>query len=374
MPAVRAGFSPGIPVWFAPRDLMASAQTGTGKTAAFVLPALQRLLTPIRVPGRGPRVLVLTPTRELAMQVSDNIAHPRPHCASPPAALSAACPIPADEAAAPAARPAGRDPGRLMDHMEAGRVDFSRLEILVLDEADRMLDMGFVDAVRAHRARHAGHAPDAAVLGHARGQGAQDRAPSCSRIRRASSSPTTKASMPPSPSACTAPTTPRTSTLLRTPAKNDGITQAVIFTATKRGADTLARRCRQGPHQRGAARRHEPGPAQAHRRRMRRGSIACWWRPTSPRAVSTSRHQPRDQLRPADGRRGLYPPHRPHRPRRRQGIAISFVGPDVAPVAAPRPTASRRRQTTDRLTFFRYLDAGETPAYDLSRMPKKLGH
>jgi len=62
-----------IPEVLAGRDLMASAQTGTGKTAAFVLPALERLLTPSSAAGIGPRVLVLTPTRELAMQVNDNI-------------------------------------------------------------------------------------------------------------------------------------------------------------------------------------------------------------------------------------------------------------------------------------------------------------
>jgi superfamily II DNA/RNA helicase len=62
-----------IPVVLSGRDLMASAQTGTGKTAAFVLPALQQLLTPARQQGKGPRVLVLTPTRELAIQVNENI-------------------------------------------------------------------------------------------------------------------------------------------------------------------------------------------------------------------------------------------------------------------------------------------------------------
>jgi superfamily II DNA/RNA helicase len=62
-----------IPVALEGRDLMASAQTGTGKTAAFVLPALHKLLTPSAAKGRGPRVLVLTPTRELALQVTENI-------------------------------------------------------------------------------------------------------------------------------------------------------------------------------------------------------------------------------------------------------------------------------------------------------------
>ena len=138
-----------IPEVMAGRDLMASAQTGTGKTAAFVLPALERLLTPSPVAGNGPRVLVLTPTRELAMQVNDNIRTFSRFArfntgtvvggmAYPPQIRMLKKPLDLLVAT----------PGRLMDHMEQGRVDFSRLEILVLDEADRMLDMGFVDAVR----------------------------------------------------------------------------------------------------------------------------------------------------------------------------------------------------------------------------------
>ena len=64
-----------IPALLAGHDIMASAQTGTGKTAAFMLPALHRLAEPSNVPGRGPRVLVLTPTRELALQVSEAAAN-----------------------------------------------------------------------------------------------------------------------------------------------------------------------------------------------------------------------------------------------------------------------------------------------------------
>jgi superfamily II DNA/RNA helicase len=138
-----------IPVVLAGRDLMASAQTGTGKTAAFVLPALQRLLTPSTRRGNGPRVLVLTPTRELAMQVNDNIAQLGRNCRITTGTVVGGMPYP------PQMRLLRQPldllvatPGRLMDHMEQGRVDFSRLEVLVLDEADRMLDMGFVDAVR----------------------------------------------------------------------------------------------------------------------------------------------------------------------------------------------------------------------------------
>jgi len=141
--------SKAIPVVLAGRDLMASAQTGTGKTAAFVLPALQRLLTPAPKSGKGPRVLVLAPTRELATQVEDNIRSLSQGMRVTAVSLVGGVPYP------PQIRALGRPvdilvatPGRLMDHMERGRVDLTRLELLVLDEADRMLDMGFVDAVR----------------------------------------------------------------------------------------------------------------------------------------------------------------------------------------------------------------------------------
>lgn len=138
-----------IPVVLSGRDLMASAQTGTGKTAAFVLPALQRLLTPARNKGKGPRVLVLTPTRELAIQVNDNIVQFSRFSRFATGTVVGGMPYP------PQIKMLRNPldllvatPGRLMDHMEQGRVDFSRLEMLVLDEADRMLDMGFVNAVK----------------------------------------------------------------------------------------------------------------------------------------------------------------------------------------------------------------------------------
>ncbi|MEW6611612.1 MAG: DEAD/DEAH box helicase [Pseudomonadota bacterium] len=137
-----------IPVALEGRDLMASAQTGTGKTAAFVLPALQRLQSPAPVKGRGPRVLVLTPTRELATQVQDAIKRYARFTKLRVGAIVGGVPYPAQERLL--AQPLDllvATPGRLIDHMQRKRVDFSRLELLVLDEADRMLDMGFIEPV-----------------------------------------------------------------------------------------------------------------------------------------------------------------------------------------------------------------------------------
>jgi len=140
-----------IPEILAGHDIMASAQTGTGKTAAFMLPALQKLSIPSTGQGKGPRVLVLTPTRELAMQVTDAAQKygrnlPRFRAVSivggmPYHAQNRLLASPMEVLVA--------TPGRLMDQMDSGRLNFSRLEMLVLDEADRMLDMGFIEDVEA---------------------------------------------------------------------------------------------------------------------------------------------------------------------------------------------------------------------------------
>ena len=138
-----------IPALLQGKDLMASAPTGTGKTAAFVLPALQRLLNNPPANGRGPRVLVLTPTRELAKQVADNIYTFTKYARMTSCSIVGGMPYP------PQIKQLRQEldlmvatPGRLIDHINSGRVDFSRLEVLVLDEADRMLDMGFIDDVK----------------------------------------------------------------------------------------------------------------------------------------------------------------------------------------------------------------------------------
>jgi superfamily II DNA/RNA helicase len=137
-----------IPEIMAGHDLMASAQTGSGKTAAFILPALNRLATPSALPGKGPRVLVLTPTRELAQQVCDAATKYGKNMRFKIISILGGMPYPVQNRLL-----SGHvdilvaTPGRLIDHLERGRIDFSRLEVLILDEADRMLDMGFVDDV-----------------------------------------------------------------------------------------------------------------------------------------------------------------------------------------------------------------------------------
>ncbi len=137
-----------IPAVMAGHDLMASAQTGTGKTAAFILPALNRIAEPSAVRSKGPRVLVLTPTRELAQQVSDAATKYGKNMRLKVVSILGGMPYPLQNKLL--SSPVDilvATPGRLIDHIERGRIDFSRLEMLVLDEADRMLDMGFIDDV-----------------------------------------------------------------------------------------------------------------------------------------------------------------------------------------------------------------------------------
>ncbi|MGE5768990.1 MAG: DEAD/DEAH box helicase [Betaproteobacteria bacterium] len=142
-----------IPAVMAGHDLMATAQTGTGKTAGFTLPILHRLVSGpndrlTRV-SRKPRVLVLVPTRELAIQVEESVRTYGKHV--PVNSLAVFGGVGINPQIANLRR--GVDvlvatPGRLLDHVQQRTVDLSAIEILVLDEADRMLDMGFIRDIR----------------------------------------------------------------------------------------------------------------------------------------------------------------------------------------------------------------------------------
>lgn len=139
-----------IPLINAGRDLMAGAQTGTGKTAAFVLPLLNRLLQQqADIPAGAVRVLVLTPTRELAQQVADNIDRYARYTTLRSAVFYGGVSIrPQYEQLRQGLDILVATPGRLLDHMHQGTVTLQQLEVLVLDEADRMLDMGFIHDIK----------------------------------------------------------------------------------------------------------------------------------------------------------------------------------------------------------------------------------
>lgn len=139
-----------IPQILSGKDIRASAQTGTGKTGAFTIPTLDILVNRAPVDGgKGPRVLVLVPTRELAMQVANECQKYSKYLSrTKTVCIYGGAPYPQQNREL--SRPYEilvATPGRLMDHYEQNRIDFSRLEVFILDEADRMLDMGFIDVV-----------------------------------------------------------------------------------------------------------------------------------------------------------------------------------------------------------------------------------
>ncbi|HZX25589.1 MAG TPA: DEAD/DEAH box helicase [Telluria sp.] len=138
-----------IPIVLQGRDVMGAAQTGTGKTASFSLPIIQMLLAhanPSMSPARHPvRALVLTPTRELAVQVAENVAAYSRHTPLRSTVVFGGMDMkPQTEALRRGVEIVIATPGRLLDHVEQKNVSLGQVQILVLDEADRMLDMGFL--------------------------------------------------------------------------------------------------------------------------------------------------------------------------------------------------------------------------------------
>jgi len=138
-----------IPAVLSGRDVLAGAQTGTGKTAGFVLPILQRLAA--RKPG-APRALILTPTRELAAQVAESVRHYGKYTGMRSTVIfGGVSERPQIEAMRQGCDILVATPGRLLDLVEQKHVSLGSVEVFVLDEADRMLDMGFIHAIRKIR-------------------------------------------------------------------------------------------------------------------------------------------------------------------------------------------------------------------------------
>jgi ATP-dependent RNA helicase RhlE len=139
-----------IPIVLAGRDVMAGAQTGTGKTAGFTLPMLHRLAATTGAPGhRRVRALILTPTRELAAQVAESVQNYGKHLPLKSAVIFGGVSInPQIALLRRGVDVVIATPGRLLDHAQQGNIDLKHVEIFVLDEADRMLDMGFLPDIR----------------------------------------------------------------------------------------------------------------------------------------------------------------------------------------------------------------------------------
>lgn len=231
-----------IPAVLEGLDVLASADTGTGKTAAFMLPALHLLATPTDRPGKGPRVLVLTPTRELASQVTDSAKKygkniQRLRCVR----ILGGMPY----------EPQRRDlknfvdimvatPGRLLDHAREGRIDFGRVEMFVLDEADRMLDLGFFDDVQAI-ANSIKNKPRTLLFSATMGKKVQALAQSVTENPiRISIERETKTHKNITQSAVFADHEQHKSKLLHALIDREEVRQMIVFTATKRGAEKLA--------------------------------------------------------------------------------------------------------------------------------------
>jgi ATP-dependent RNA helicase RhlE len=138
-----------IPVILEGKDILAGAQTGTGKTAGFTLPLLQRLSTKPAAAQRTIRALILTPTRELAAQVEESVRIYGKHLPLKSTVVFGGVGFnPQADKLRHGVDILVATPGRLLDHVEQRTVDLSHVEILVLDEADRMLDMGFIRDIR----------------------------------------------------------------------------------------------------------------------------------------------------------------------------------------------------------------------------------
>lgn len=231
-----------IPELIAGHDVMASAQTGTGKTAAFMLPALHLLAAPSQIRSRGPRILVLTPTRELALQVSDAAKKygkylPRINVVS----ILGGMPYPLQNKLL--SQPVDilvATPGRLIDHIQRGRIDFKRLQMLVLDEADRMLDMGFIEDVETIAAATPATRQTllfSATLDNAIDKVAAKLLKTPQRIQVA----TQKAKLDNIEQRLHyADDMSHKNRLLDHVLRDEKVKQAIVFTATKRDADTLA--------------------------------------------------------------------------------------------------------------------------------------
>ena len=226
-----------IPLALAGRDIMGLAQTGTGKTAAFTLPIVDRL----HDGPRRTRALILTPTRELCQQVEASVRKYATHAELDVASIYGGMPMdPQERALRNGVDLVVATPGRLIDHLERQNVVFDDLEVLVLDEADRMLDMGFapqinriVDQVPRYRQTllfSATMPPEVEALARK-----YLRKPVVVQVgRRSSAANTVSHYVYPVPQ-------PRKAALLASLIKEHAMDSVLVFTRTKHGADRVVR-------------------------------------------------------------------------------------------------------------------------------------
>jgi ATP-dependent RNA helicase RhlE len=230
-----------IPIAMAGRDILGCAQTGSGKTAAFALPILHHLL---QEPKPGIRVLVLVPTRELAAQVETSFRDLGRFTPFKVAMVIGGVGYEGQNKASREAQIVVATPGRLLDHLERGTFTLARVERLVLDEADRMLDMGFLPDIRAILAQVPRHRQTMLFSATLLPEVEQVAAFALKDPQRVDiSRPTSVAE---GISQVLYPVTqPQKMELLLALLKNTEMRSVLVFTRTKFGADRVARRLTQ---------------------------------------------------------------------------------------------------------------------------------
>src|SRR5882672_2892152 len=226
-----------IPVILSGSDLIGCAATGTGKTAAFLLPMLQRLSVK---PSDGVRALILAPTRELASQIAENLRTLDAKKKATSVTIVGGASMNKQRAALRrGVMIAIATPGRLLDHLENGSIDLSRVETLVLDEADRMLDMGFLPATRSIIKRLPSERQTllfSATMPPPIEQIAREH---MRRPKVVDASPRNKAAVTVKQTAYPVATESKTTLLLHL-LEREQCSRALIFTRTRRGAERLS--------------------------------------------------------------------------------------------------------------------------------------
>ena len=284
-----------IPLVLPGRDLMAGAQTGTGKTAAFALPILQRLAPQASTsasPARHPvRALVLTPTRELAVQVAESFRDYGKHLPLRSTVVYGGVDMNAQIAQLrKGVEVLVATPGRLLDHVQNKTVMFNQVSILVLDEADRMLDMGFLPDIKriiallpTQRQNLLFSATFPDEIRNLAKSLLSNPAEVQVAARNAAADLVTHVVHPVARE--------KKRELLSYLIQTRELKQVLVFCGTRIGANRLAHQLRKD-HIHADAIHGDKTQAEREagaRRTSRRGKTACWWPPTSPRAASTSR-------------------------------------------------------------------------------------
>ena len=308
--------------------MLGGAQTGTGKTAGFTLPMLQRLSdsTPADSSRRPIRALILTPTRELAAQVNESVVTYGKYLSLTSAVVFGGVKInPQIDRLRRGVDILVATPGRLLDHVGQRTVDLSKVEILVLDEADRMLDMGFIRDIRKVLAllpKKRQNLLFSATFAEEIKKLADDllNSPTLSKWHAAT----------PRPKPC------HRSFIRSTASASANCCPSDRFAELASGAGIHPHQARRRPPRRQLERdgiksavihgNKSQGARTRAWRNSSEGTVACWSPRTSPRADSTSTTLPHVvNLRAAQRRRRLCASHRPHRTRR-QGRSGPVAG------------------------------------------------